>query len=155
MVTAFEIAASVCDPEIPVLTIEDLGILRGVELVDGRAEVTIIPTYSGCPAMNVIALDITLALEQAGYTKPLIKTVLTPAWSTDMMSEAGRLKLKQYGIAPPGVRTKRGLFSSEVVECPQCSAKTTEKLAEFGSTSCKALWRCLACKEPFDYFKCI
>jgi ring-1,2-phenylacetyl-CoA epoxidase subunit PaaD len=105
--------------------------------------------------MNVISLDITLALEQAGFSKPIIKLALSPAWSTDMMSQVGKSKLKAYGIAPPGKRSKRGLFSTEVVECPQCSSQKTEKLAEFGSTSCKALWRCLDCKEPFDYFKCI
>lgn len=155
MVNPYTIAASVCDPEIPVLTIEDLGILQEVAIIDERVEVTIIPTYSGCPAMNVISLDITLALEKAGFAKPIIHTVLSPAWSTDMMSEAGKAKLKTYGIAPPNPRSKRGLFSKEEINCPQCSSLNTEKLAEFGSTSCKALWRCLACKEPFDYFKCI
>ena len=147
--------ADVCDPEIPVLTIADLGVLRGVEVVDGRVEVTITPTYSGCPAMNMIALEIELALARAGIAGATIRTVLHPAWTTDWMSEDGRRKLRDYGIAPPSPGSgRRALFGQDVVACPRCGSEDTERLAEFGSTSCKALWRCKSCREPFDYFKC-
>jgi ring-1,2-phenylacetyl-CoA epoxidase subunit PaaD len=152
---AWDVAAAVVDPEIPVLTIADLGVLRGVEVVDGQVEVTITPTYSGCPAMNMIALEISLALEKLGIVGARIRTVLAPAWTTDWMSEAGRRKLAQYGIAPPRIGGgRRALFGEEAVICPHCGSAQTKQLAEFGSTSCKALWRCEACREPFDYFKC-
>src|SRR5204863_7699106 len=152
---AWEAAAQVVDPEIPVLTIADLGVLRDVAVADGRVEVTITPTYSGCPAMNMIALEIELALERAGFGRPSVRTVLSPAWTTDWMSEAGRHKLRQYGIAPPRVVSgRRALFGVEQVACPQCGSEDTQVLSEFGSTSCKALWRCRRCREPFDYFKC-
>jgi ring-1,2-phenylacetyl-CoA epoxidase subunit PaaD len=153
---AFAIAATVCDPEVPVLTIADLGILRTVEMEGETPVVTITPTYSGCPAMGVIALDLELAFLKAGFPKPRIETSLSPAWTTDWMTNEGHEKLKAYGIAPPvNATSKRGLFSSEIVECPLCDSKNTAKISEFGSTSCKALWRCNACREPFDYFKCI
>ena len=148
-------AAGVVDPEIPALTIDDLGVLRDVTEADGRVEVTITPTYSGCPAMHVITLEIELALARAGISDARVRTVLSPAWTTDWMSEDGRRKLLEYGIAPPargGVR--RALFGVEHVVCPRCGSMETVQLAEFGSTSCKALWRCEACREPFDYFKC-
>ena len=150
-------ASSVVDPEIPVLTIEDLGVLREVRIADdGALEVSITPTYSGCPAMNVIALEVELALEKAGIAKARVKTVLSPAWTTDWMSQEGRRKLKGYGIAPPAPKAaRRALFGLEAVACPQCGSEQTEKIAEFGSTACKALWRCRSCREPFDYFKCI
>ena len=152
---AFAAAASVCDPEIPVLGIADLGVLRDVRVVDGVAEAVITPTYSGCPAMNMIALEIELALEREGFSRPKIRTVLSPAWTTDWMSEDGRRKLKEYGIAPPqAAGSRRALFGEQEVACPQCGSANTELLSEFGSTSCKALWRCKACREPFDYFKC-
>jgi ring-1,2-phenylacetyl-CoA epoxidase subunit PaaD len=152
---AWDAAARVVDPEIPVLTIADLGVLREVRVSDGGIEVEITPTYSGCPAMNMIALEIELALEREGLAKPRIRTVLSPAWTTDWMSEDGRRKLKQYGIAPPlPASSRRALFGIQSVACPQCSSENTELLSEFGSTSCKALWRCKACREPFDYFKC-
>jgi ring-1,2-phenylacetyl-CoA epoxidase subunit PaaD len=152
---AWQAAAQVVDPEIPVLTIADLGVLRDVAVHDGRVEVAITPTYSGCPAMNMIALEIELALELIGIAKPVIRTVLSPAWSTDWMSEDGRRKLKEYGIAPPRAGSgRRALFGEQHVECPQCGSADTELLSEFGSTSCKALWRCKRCREPFDYFKC-
>lgn len=147
--------ADVVDPEIPVLTIADLGVLRDVALVDGRIVVTITPTYSGCPAMNMIAVEIGLALDRAGIAGADIRTVLSPAWTTEWMTEGGRAKLHAYGIAPPtrgGGR--RALFGVESVACPRCASADTELLAEFGSTSCKALWRCRACREPFDYFRC-
>ncbi len=152
---AWNAAARVVDPEIPVLTIADLGVLRDVAVHDGRVEVAITPTYSGCPAMNMIALEIELALEREGIARPTIRTVLSPAWTTDWMSEDGRRKLREYGIAPP-VRGsgRRALFGALEVACPQCGSVDTELLAEFGSTSCKALRRCKSCREPFDYFKC-
>jgi ring-1,2-phenylacetyl-CoA epoxidase subunit PaaD len=152
---AWDAASRVVDPEIPVLTIADLGVLREVTLCDGRVEVAITPTYSGCPAMNMIALEIELALEREGFRNPKIRTVLSPAWTTDWMSEDGRRKLKAYGIAPPaGTSSRRALFGVQAVACPQCGSDDTELLSEFGSTSCKALWRCKSCREPFDYFKC-
>jgi ring-1,2-phenylacetyl-CoA epoxidase subunit PaaD len=153
--TAWNAAAQVVDPEIPVLTIADLGVLREVTVTDGAVEVAITPTYSGCPAMNMIALEIELALARVGIRNPKIRTILSPAWTTDWMSEQGRQKLKDYGIAPPQQGGgRRALFGEQQVACPQCSSVNTEVLSEFGSTSCKALWRCRACREPFDYFKC-
>src|SRR5437016_4637193 len=152
---AWDAASQVVDPEIPVLTIADLGVLREVEVHDGRVEVAITPTYSGCPAMNMIALEIELALERAGFGRPTVRTVLSPAWTTDWMSEDGRNKLREYGIAPPQAsNSRRALFGEQQVTCQQCGSQNTELLSEFGSTSCKALWRCKSCREPFDYFKC-
>jgi ring-1,2-phenylacetyl-CoA epoxidase subunit PaaD len=152
---AWEVAAGVVDPEIPVLTIADLGVLRDVAINDGCVEVAITPTYSGCPAMNMIKIEIELALERGGFRNPKVHTVLSPAWTTDWMSEDGRRKLREYGIAPPqAASSRRALFGVEQVPCPQCGSGDTEVLSEFGSTSCKALWRCKRCREPFDYFKC-
>jgi ring-1,2-phenylacetyl-CoA epoxidase subunit PaaD len=152
---AWDTAAEVVDPEIPVLTIADLGVLCEVVISDGRVEVAITPTYSGCPAMNMITLEIELALERAGFRNSKVRTVLSPAWTTDWMSEDGRRKLREYGIAPPlAASSRRALFGVEQVACPQCGSIDTEVLSEFGSTSCKALWRCKNCREPFDYFKC-
>ncbi len=155
---AWEAAAGVCDPEIPVLTIEDLGVLRDVQLDEGGAAVvTITPTYSGCPAMLVMEADILGAMRDAGFDDVTVKTVLSPAWTTDWLSDAGRKKLRDYGIAPP-VRTsssRQALFGKDSVDCPQCGSSNTERVSEFGSTSCKALYRCLTCAEPFDYFKCL
>jgi ring-1,2-phenylacetyl-CoA epoxidase subunit PaaD len=153
---AWDAAASVVDPEIPVLTIADLGVLREVALRDdGGIEVAITPTYSGCPAMNMIAFEVAIALERAGFANARVRTVLSPAWTTDWMSEDGRRKLKDYGIAPPQpASSRRALFGIQQVQCPQCGSQDTELLSEFGSTSCKALWRCRSCREPFDYFKC-
>jgi ring-1,2-phenylacetyl-CoA epoxidase subunit PaaD len=152
---AWDAASRVVDPEIPVLTIADLGVLREVTVTDDGIEVAITPTYSGCPAMNMIALEIELALEREGFSNPKIRTVLSPAWTTDWMSEDGRRKLREYGIAPPqAASSRRALFGVQEVACPQCGSDNTELLSEFGSTSCKALWRCKSCREPFDYFKC-
>ena len=152
---AWDAAASVVDPEIPVLTIADLGVLRDVAVSDGHVEVAITPTYSGCPAMNMIALEIELALEREGCGRPKVRIVLSPAWTTDWMSDDGRRKLREYGIAPPQAGSgRRALFGEQQVACPQCRSENTELLSEFGSTSCKALWRCKSCREPFDYFKC-
>src|SRR3982074_2709390 len=152
---AWDAAAQVVDPEIPVLTIADLGVLRDVAVNDGRVEVAITPTYSGCPAMNMIALEIELALEREGIRQPKIRTVLSPAWTTDWMSDDGRRKPREYGIAPPQAGSgRRALVGEQSVASPQCGSENTELLSEFGSTSCKALWRCKSCREPFDYFKC-
>lgn len=153
-----EVLDTVVDPEIPVLTIRDLGILRDARLLDdGTVEVTITPTYSGCPAMNAIEVNIRAVLQEAGYDKVKIITVLSPAWTTEWMTETGKQKLKDFGIAPPETASmdKKALFGEKrVLECPQCHSKNTEMIAQFGSTSCKALFRCLDCLEPFDYFKC-
>jgi ring-1,2-phenylacetyl-CoA epoxidase subunit PaaD len=152
---AWDAASRVVDPEIPVLTIADLGVLREVTVTEDGIEVAITPTYTGCPAMNMITLEIELALEREGFSKSKIRTVLSPAWTTDWMSEDGRRKLKEYGIAPPqAASSRRALFGVQEVACPQCGSDNTELLSEFGSTSCKALWRCKSCREPFDYFKC-
>ena len=151
------IAAEVPDPEIPVLTIADLGVLRDARVnADGHVEVDITPTYSGCPAMNMIALNIEAALAAEGIDAS-VKLVLSPAWTTDWMTQAGRDKLRDYGIAPPAPKaTRRALFGlDEDIACPRCGSAATEKLSEFGSTACKSLWRCTACKEPFDHFKCL
>lgn len=151
---AWAAAAEVVDPEVPVLTIADLGVLRGVDETEGGVEVRITPTYSGCAAMGVIALEVELALARAGIPGR-VRTVLSPAWTTDWMTETAREKLRAYGIAPPGpARGRRTLFGADEAACPRCGSADTERLAEFGSTSCKALWRCRACREPFDHFKC-
>lgn len=160
---AWAIAARVCDPEIPVLTVEDLGILRSVHLFDDggflpAVEVTITPTYSGCPAMDAIRDDLVKAFKDAGYPSVHVQLVLSPAWTTDWMSEAGKVKLARYGIAPPTGRSAAGGHHGPVrlalkVKCPQCSSLNTKEITRFGSTSCKALYVCQDCKEPFDYFK--
>lgn len=153
---ARDAAACVVDPEIPVLTIADLGVLRDVKVVGSRVEVVITPTYSGCPAMNVIEMELALALEKAGFANPKVTTALSPPWTTDWMSEEGRAKLAAYGIAPPTVASgRRALFAEERVACPHCGSTETVRISEFGSTACKALYRCRTCAEPFDYFKCI
>lgn len=158
----WDVAATVLDPELPVLTIEDLGILRDarIEVVDGpdgeveTAVVTITPTYSGCPAMDTMADDVTAALAGAGYPGARVEFVLSPAWTTDWMSQAGRDKLTEYGITPPTGNAAAGKVHLQMaVKCPQCNSLKTRELARFGSTSCKALYQCQACQEPFDYFK--
>ncbi|WP_138379201.1 1,2-phenylacetyl-CoA epoxidase subunit PaaD [Luteithermobacter gelatinilyticus] len=147
------------DPEIPVLSIVDLGIAREVSFEDdGTLVVTITPTYSGCPAMYMLEEEIRATLNNHGLKNHRIKTVLAPAWTTDWMTESGREKLRQFGIAPPEKSTsnKKVLFGGQKeVDCPHCGSNHTEQISEFGSTACKALYRCLDCKEPFDYFKCI
>jgi len=156
--TANRIVDTVCDPEIPVLTVRDLGIVRDVLLDDdGTVEVVITPTYSGCPAMNAIEINLRAALQAGGFEKIRVRTVLSPAWTTDWMSAEGREKLRAFGIAPPaeGVMDKRALTGdTRALECPFCGSDHTEMLSQFGSTSCKSLFRCLECREPFDYFKC-
>jgi ring-1,2-phenylacetyl-CoA epoxidase subunit PaaD len=151
------ILEEVTDPEIPVLSIQDLGIVRDVHIgEDDTIEVIITPTYSGCPAMNMIEVNIIATLQNAGFDKIKVTTVLSPAWTTDWLTEAGKEKLKAYGIAPPvGSVSKRALFGEEPeIECPICNSKNTEMLSQFGSTACKSLYRCKDCLEPFDYFKC-
>jgi len=151
----FAIAAKVNDPEIPVLSIADLGILRDVTVTeDGAVQVVITPTYSGCPAMDVISEDLHSTFRDAGYQKVEIKLVLTPAWSTDWMSEEGKQKLEAYGIAAPTGRAHAGRITLGMsVKCPRCHSLNTRELARFASTSCKALYTCKDCLEPFDYFK--
>jgi ring-1,2-phenylacetyl-CoA epoxidase subunit PaaD len=150
----WQILKTVTDPEVPVLTITDLGIVRDVKLHDDEVEVIITPTYTGCPAMDMIAMNIRLALIENGYSKIKITSVLAPAWTTDWMTEDGKRKLKAYGIAPPHSTTRSDGASDRVVECPQCNSTNTKCISEFGSTACKALYQCNDCKEPFDYFKC-
>ncbi|WP_396659111.1 1,2-phenylacetyl-CoA epoxidase subunit PaaD [Microbacterium oxydans] len=153
---AWRIAASVPDPEVPVLTIEDLGVLRAVE-VDGTAvHVDITPTYSGCPAMDTIRDDVVLALTAAGFDEVFVRLVLSPAWTTDWMTQAGKSKLAEYGIAPPSGRAAVSTGPIRLalsVRCPRCGSLDTREVSRFGSTSCKALFECRACLEPFDHFK--
>lgn len=152
---AMAAAAHVVDPEIPVLSIVDLGVLRAIEVEDGIVRVSITPTYSGCPAMRTIELSLEAALRSAGIEQFRIETVLAPAWTTDWLSDEGRRKLRAFGIAPPtGTTSRRALFGADAVTCPRCGSADTERLSEFGSTACKALYRCRQCREPFDYFKC-
>jgi ring-1,2-phenylacetyl-CoA epoxidase subunit PaaD len=140
----WQVLEQVPDPEIPVLSVVDLGIVRAVR----EDRVTITPTYTGCPATQVIERDIRDALDAAGYREVAVETVLSPPWTTDWISDAGREKLRAYGIAPPLSKGERA------VACPQCGSTTTEEISRFGSTPCKAQWRCRDCLEPFDLFKC-
>jgi len=153
---AWDVLETVPDPEIPVLSVVDLGIVRAVEEYDGGrgVTVTLTPTYSGCPATEVIARDVRTALE-ASYDEVEVRTQLSPAWTTEWMTDAGREKLRGYGIAPPAGRTTLPLIdvSGAPAACPRCGSDAVEELAGFGSTPCKALWRCTTCREPFDYFK--
>lgn len=153
---AWRVAASVPDPEVPVLTIDDLGVLRAVRVDGDCVQVDITPTYSGCPAMDTIRDDVVLALTAAGIARVEVSLVLAPAWTTDWMSDAGRRKLERYGIAPPTGRAPVGQGPIRValsVRCPQCGSLDTREVSRFGSTSCKALYECSACLEPFDHFK--
>ncbi|MCB0699037.1 MAG: phenylacetate-CoA oxygenase subunit PaaJ [Chitinophagales bacterium] len=151
----------VTDPEVPVLTVLDMGIIRDVQLdTDEKGSVTatvvITPTYSGCPAMDVIGMNIRMALLSRGITKVNIEQQLSPAWTTDWMSEEGKQKLKEYGIAPPERKSDDALdmFEDDSVACPRCGSEDTELVSRFGPTACKSLYRCLSCKEPFEHFKC-
>ncbi len=154
----WEILDQVNDPEIPVLSLWDLGILQNIERQGDAVVVTITTTYSGCPAMDVIGDDIRQALQQAGYANVTVKQRYSPAWTTDWISADGRRKLHAYGIAPPAEASssKNALLGGKpIVPCPLCGSTRTERVSEFGSTACKALYRCQDCREPFDYFKCI
>lgn len=155
----WKILETIPDPEIPVISVVELGVIRKVELLENETQITITPTYSGCPAMKVFEDDIIKTLEDKGYPSVKIKTVYSPAWTTDWMSEEAREKLRKYGIAPPqkGTNDKGVLFQSgpKKVPCPQCKSTETELLSQFGSTACKAVYTCSNCSETFDYFKCI
>ena len=146
------------DPEVPVLSIIDLGIVRDVKMNDEELEVIITPTYTGCPAMDMITTTIKIQLATLGFKKVKVTQALSPAWTTEWMSEEGKRKLKEYGIAPPNPKQQvcdQKLFAAaEAVQCPQCNSYHTHRISEFGSTACKALYQCDDCKEPFDYFKC-
>lgn len=148
----------VCDPEIPVLTIYDMGIVREVIVHDTEhVEVKITPTYTGCPAMDVIGVEIKAALQDIGIKTPEVTMVWSPAWTTDWITESGKAKMKAYGIAPPVEKTTDKSFVSgegRVVPCPLCESTNTSMISLFGSTACKSLYKCEDCKEPFDYFKC-
>ena len=153
---AWRIAAAVPDPEVPVLTIEDLGVLRAVTVDGSHVSVDITPTYSGCPAMDTIRDDVILALTAAGYDEVDVRLVLSPAWTTDWMTDAGKTKLAAYGIAPPSGRAAVSTGPIRLalsVRCPRCGSLDTHEVSRFGSTSCKALFECRACLEPFDHFK--
>lgn len=155
----WNILETVTDPEVPVLSIIDLGIVRDVEIdSSNKIKITITPTYTGCPAMDVISMSIRMALLENGFSNIEIKNVLSPAWTTDWMSEQGKQKLKAYGIAPPNTKqqvcTPEIFQKEESVECPHCNSYHTTLISYFGSTACKALYKCNDCKEPFDYFKC-
>ncbi|MDX1666699.1 MAG: 1,2-phenylacetyl-CoA epoxidase subunit PaaD [Saprospiraceae bacterium] len=156
--TINELLDRVSDPEIPVLTVRDLGIIREVNIGEHNSiEVVITPTYSGCPAMNTIEVNIRAVLQEAGYEKVKVKTVLRPAWTTAWISEEGRKKLREYGIAPPEEDTadKGALFPEDKkVTCPHCGSRDTKMISQFGSTPCKSQYQCKSCLEPFDYFKC-
>ncbi len=154
----WQILETVCDPEVPVLSILDLGIVRDVVFkvspTGGNAEeieIIITPTYSGCPAMDMINMNIRMAMLEHGFTNIKITTILSPAWTSDWMTEAGKKKLVEYGIAAPN---KQFDIPTDGVPCPLCQSSNTKLISEFGSTACKALYQCSDCKEPFDYFKC-
>lgn len=153
---AWDLAAEVLDPEVPALTIEDLGVLREAHVDGTSARIVLTPTYSGCPAIDQMRDDVRAKLTGAGFTDVVVDTTLSPAWTTDWMTEEGKRKLEAYGIAPPNFRSAmhRGPIPVQIaVKCPQCQSLRTREIARFGSTSCKALYECLDCLEPFDYFK--
>jgi ring-1,2-phenylacetyl-CoA epoxidase subunit PaaD len=158
----WSILEEVCDPEVPVLSVIDLGIIREVKIKkvneEEGIELVITPTYSGCPAMDVIRMNIRMVLLQHGFKNVEITTILSPAWTTDWMTDAGKQKLKVYGIAPPNPKQQvcnTQLFAEdEAVQCPHCHSYNTRRISEFGSTACKSLFQCNNCQEPFDYFKC-
>jgi len=156
MVTADAVVSAVTDPELPMLTLADLGILRSVTEADGRVVVTITPTYTACPAIETMRYDITRALSLAGYPGAEVRTELAPAWSSDWITPEGRRKLADYGIVPPAAAASLGRRESRApIACPRCGSTHTECTSEFGSTPCKALHRCRDCLEPFECFKCI
>ena len=143
------------DPEIPVVTIFEMGMLRDVKITNKGYEVIITPTYSGCPAMGIIAQDIKMTLEAKGVRPVTVTLVYDPAWTTDWMSSTAKAKLKEYGIAPPlHSSCSNEVFTNNIIECPHCQSDDTVLMSRFGSTACKALYQCNSCKEPFEYFKC-
>jgi ring-1,2-phenylacetyl-CoA epoxidase subunit PaaD len=149
------ILKTVNDPEIPVLTITDLGIVRGIKIENERTEVIITPTYSACPAMDFIGMNIRKVLRENGYDKIKITRQLSPVWTTDWMTEEAKDKLRSYGIAPPVSRTfDKNYLENIPVPCPHCHSMNTKLISQFGSTACKAIYQCSDCGEPFDYFKC-
>ncbi|WP_339630088.1 1,2-phenylacetyl-CoA epoxidase subunit PaaD [uncultured Sneathiella sp.] len=150
-----EILDLVKDPEIPVVSVRDMGIIRRIEEAGGRLKIVITPTYSGCPAMEVIERDIAAMLKLHGLKDFDVETEISPAWTTDWITEEGRRKLQEYGIAPPANSSKAALLGHETVACPQCGSPDTVLVSEFGSTACKALYKCNDCLETFDYFKCV
>jgi ring-1,2-phenylacetyl-CoA epoxidase subunit PaaD len=158
----WKLLESVMDPEVPALSVVDLGVIRYITVIHPPTGhtciVTITPTYSGCPAMDVIRMNIRMLLSEVGFTSIVVKTILSPAWTTEWMSEKGKQKLKAYGIAPPNpkqvVCTPDTFQKEEAVQCPHCNSYHTRLISQFGSTPCKALYQCEDCKEPFDYFKC-
>jgi len=153
----WKILEDVKDPEVPVLSIVDLGIVRSVKTSDEKIDIVITPTYSGCPAMDVINMDIRLKLIENGFRNITIQQQLSPAWTTDWMSEEGKKKLKAFGIAPPNPKQQfctSEMFQQEAVQCPRCNSWHTELISQFASTACKSMYRCLDCKEAFDHFKC-
>ncbi len=154
----WKLLEQVPDPEIPVLSVVDLGVVRKVNLNNDEIEITITPTYSGCPAMNQFEDDIKSYLQKNGFQKVIIKTIYSPAWTSDWLTEKAKEKLEQYGIAPPVEKTTDKHFilgKQPTVRCPQCKSTNTKMISQFGSTACKALYQCNDCKEPFDYFKCL
>lgn len=154
----WDLLEAVTDPEVPVLSILDLGIVRDVKVENDHVHVVITPTYSGCPAMDVISMSIRMQLLSHGFKEVSITQILSPAWTTDWMTEAGKEKLRAYGIAPPNpsqqVCNTKLFADDEAVQCPHCNSWNTRRLSEFGSTACKSLFQCNDCHEPFDYFKC-
>lgn len=158
---AWDALRAVPDPEIPVISVTELGIVRGVRLVDaGAVEVTVTPTYAGCPATELIDAEIVAALERAGASQVTVRRQLAPAWTTDWIDPDARERLRAYGIVPPGERAADAAQpirlqrrAAEPLPCPRCGSSDTERLSQFGSTACKALYRCRACREPFEYFK--
>ena len=152
------ILETVMDPEVPVISVIDLGIIREIKLENDIIDIVITPTYTGCPAMDVISMNIRLALIEHGFPPIKISSVLSPAWTTDWMTEKGKQKLKEYGIAPPNPRQivcdTSHFATEEAVQCPHCHSWHTKRISEFGSTACKSLYVCNECLEPFDYFKC-
>jgi len=154
--TILDALTAVTDPEIPVLSIMDMGIIRDVSITADKVHIKITPTYTGCPAMDTIAVDISSAIHAVGYECE-VELVLSPAWTTDWITENGRKKLEEYGIASPLTeeKDKQALLGKRVVTCPQCQSTDTVMISQFGSTACKALFKCESCLEPFDYFKCL
>jgi ring-1,2-phenylacetyl-CoA epoxidase subunit PaaD len=149
--TLYAYLEEIKDPEVPVLSIIDLGIVRDIQMNDDALEVFITPTYTGCPAMDMITAAIKIELATLGFKKVKVTQALSPAWTTDWISEKGKRKLEEYGIAPPD---KKIMIPKDGAECPLCRSRNTKLISEFGSTACKALYQCNDCKEPFDYFKC-